>query len=105
MSERAFLRLAAPLKPAQFVIRGFVPWEPERSGVSELVVSIDGVEKIRQALRQGEFKTSFELEPSTGTMRVDLATNASYLLGPQDAREGSILIRSIGWKRAEDNMD
>jgi hypothetical protein len=98
MAERAFLRLAGPPTPARFVLNGMAPWDPEKSNISELVVLIDGVEKARHALQQGDFEVAFEVEPSLKPIRVDLVANGALRLGPRDARPASILIRSIGWK-------
>jgi hypothetical protein len=98
MAERAFLRLAGPTKPARFVLNGMAPQDPKKSGVSELVVRIDGVEKARYVLQQGDFEVAFEIEPSLRPIRVDLAANGAVQLGAHDARPASILVRSIGWK-------
>jgi len=98
MAERAFLRLAGPPMPARFVLNGMAPWDPKKSSLSELVVRIDGVEKVRYVLQPGEFEVAFVIEPSLKPIRVDLVADGAIRLGPQDARPASILIRSIGWK-------
>ena len=92
MAERAFLKLAAPPRPVQFVLHGVAPWDPSDSGISALVVRIDGVEKARYALQEGEFEVSFNLEPSPNPIRVDVIANRAIPLSPQDARPASILI-------------
>ena len=62
MAEHGFLRLAGPPRPTRFVVRGVSPWNPTTSGVSDVVVRINGIEKARQGLRQGTFEISFDIE-------------------------------------------
>ena len=76
----------------QFVLHGVAPWDPSDSGISALVVRIDGIKKARYALQEGEFDLSFNLEPSPNPIRVDVIANRAIPLSSEDVRPASILI-------------
>jgi hypothetical protein len=97
IGERAFLRLAPPRERVRFDVLGTMPWEPGPSGVSELVVRVDGIEKARQPLKFGQIKISFELEPSSKPIDVQLLANGVTPLSGGDRRPASIRLTRIGW--------
>jgi hypothetical protein len=101
MAESAVVRLAGPTRPVQFNVAGIMPWNPKTSGVSQIVVRIDGVEKARFSLTQGEFSIPMQIEPSDKPILVEIRADGARPLGPVDHRPASIRLTRIGWDAAE----
>jgi len=106
IGERAFLRLAGPKEPVQFHVAGTTPEDPQRSGLSQLIVRIDGVEKAREALKPGPFTISFDVASSEKAITVELEVNSGepsliafdqLTLPLPRRRPASIRLSSVGW--------
>lgn len=97
MAESATLLLAAPTHPADFSVVGMMPWNPATSGVSQFIVRVDGVEKARQPLTQGEFSINIQLEPSEKPILVELQADGALPLSAGDRRPASVRLVKIGW--------
>jgi hypothetical protein len=97
IGERAFLRLAGPKEPVQFRVSGMTPWDPQKSGVSQLIVRVDGMAKARETLKQGPFTISFDLASSEKAITVELEANAVEPLSVLDRRPASVRLSSVGW--------
>ena len=97
IGERAFLRLAGPKEPAQFRVSGMMAEDPQKSGVWQLIVRVDGTEKAREALKPGPFTISFDVASSEKASTVELEVNTSDPLSVLDRRSASVRLSSVGW--------
>jgi hypothetical protein len=101
IAESAVMRLAGSMQPVQFVIAGMMPWNPKTSGVSQLVVRVDGLEKARYFLVQGQFFIPMNLEPSEKPIRVEIHADGVMPLGSGDPRHVSVRLMRVGWDNIE----
>jgi hypothetical protein len=96
--QSASLWLTAPSACKRFHISGTMPWDPVSSGVSEIAVRIDGEERTREALKQGEFNISLDVESPGKLMHVQIETNGTAVLSAPDGRQVSVRLSSIHWQ-------
>jgi hypothetical protein len=97
IAETAFMRLAGPPNAAVFNVSGSAPWDPSSTGVSELIIRVNGVEKARHQLKQGDFGFSFTVEKSDTPIRVEISANHAKPLSAGDRRPASVRLTSVGW--------
>jgi hypothetical protein len=98
MRQSASLWLTAPSACKRFHISGTMPWDPVSSGVSEIAVWIDGKERTREALKQGEFNIPLAVESPGTAMHVQIKTNGTVALSAPDGRDVSVRLSSVYWQ-------
>lgn len=97
IAESATVRLASRGLRGQFVVAGQTPWDPEISGVSEILILIDGIEKARYPLTRGSFSIPLFLEPTEKPISVEIQVNGALPLGSEDRRPASVKLTYLGW--------